>query len=469
MTDRQGMLLRLPLALALLGLAMLVLAGSAATAPPPAPPDPTCSPGPASCGAWHNANVTVTWSAPPAGVTASGCGSVSITSDTNGTPVSCTWANADGSRTTTAVVRRDTNPPSVRASAERGPEASGWYNRPVRYEFSGDDGSSGVASCSSSVTYSGPDSATASVSGSCTDNAGNTRTASFPLRYDATPPTVEAKPDRQPNAKGWYNRAVTVAFVGSDGISGLDACTEPVTYQGPDADKAALSGTCRDKAANQSPPVGFELRYDTKPPVLGRVKTELRSAGIVLRWTASKDTTSVVVLRRPGRKGAKPSTVYNGKARAFTDRQLRTGTRYRYTVTAYDEAGNAAAKGIVARYTGATTSRPGASRTPTRPAARPALTGPAAGARVAAPPLLRWRSVPNASYYNVQLYRDGRKILTLWPSAPSLRLARSWRFEGRSYRLTPGRYRWYVWPGFGARSATRYGKLLGSREFVVTR
>jgi hypothetical protein len=30
-------------------------------------------------------------------------------------------------------------------------------------------------------------------------------------------------------------------------------------------------------------------------------------------------------------------------------------------------------------------------------------------------------------------------------------------------------YRWYVWPGFGPRSANRYGKLLGTRKFVVVR
>ena len=41
-------------------------------------------------------------------------------------------------------------------------------------------------------------------------------------------------------------------------------------------------------------------------------------------------------------------------------------------------------------------------------------------------------------------------------------------FEGgRRYRLTPGRYRWYVWPGLGARSAKRYGSVLGSSSFVI--
>jgi hypothetical protein len=69
----------------------------------------------------------------------------------------------------------------------------------------------------------------------------------------------------------------------------------------------------------------------------------------------------------------------------------------------------------------------------------------------------------------VQLYRDGQKILTVWPKAHSFRLQASWTYQGRRYTLTPGRYRWYVWPGFGSLSANRYGKLIGSRSFVVLR
>ena len=58
--------------------------------------------------------------------------------------------------------------------------------------------------------YSGPDKANASVSGSCTDVAGNTRSRSFALKYDATAPQVTgatavtcARPERlvQPRAQ----------------------------------------------------------------------------------------------------------------------------------------------------------------------------------------------------------------------------------------------------------------------------
>src|SRR4249919_26848 len=124
------------LALAL-ALASLTLVGSAGSAPPP---QATCSPGPADCFAWHTSNVTVKWD------TAS-CASVTITSDTAGTPVSC--SASDGSVTTTVNVRRDASPPSVSASPSRGPDANGWYNHGLDVAFSGGDGVSGISSCSS--------------------------------------------------------------------------------------------------------------------------------------------------------------------------------------------------------------------------------------------------------------------------------------------------------------------------------
>jgi hypothetical protein len=90
-------------------------------------------------------------------------------------------------------------------------------------------------------------------------------------------------------------------------------------------------------------------------------------------------------------------------------------------------------------------------------------TRPRAGAVVTAPPLLNWRGVPGALLYNVQLWRDGRKILSRWPWKSQYQLQRSWRQNGRRYTLEPGRYTWYVWPRFEG----RYGKMIGKSFFYV--
>jgi hypothetical protein len=71
---------------------------------------------------------------------------------------------------------------------------------------------------------------------------------------------------------------------------------------------------------------------------------------------------------------------------------------------------------------------------------------------------LRWRAVRGATYYNVQLWLNGRKVLSTWPAGPALHID----------RLAPGRYTWLVWPGKGARSSHRYGPKIGTSTFVVT-
>jgi hypothetical protein len=87
---------------------------------------------------------------------------------------------------------------------------------------------------------------------------------------------------------------------------------------------------------------------------------------------------------------------------------------------------------------------------------------PRAGAVVAKPPLLRWQRVRTAELYNVQLFRNGRKILSRFPSRPRLQLHRKWTHQGRRYRMRTAVYRWYVWPWLGS----RYGRVLVRRRFI---
>jgi hypothetical protein len=99
---------------------------------------------------------------------------------------------------------------------------------------------------------------------------------------------------------------------------------------------------------------------------------------------------------------------------------------------------------------------------------RAALFSPPARSVVSGPTMLAWRAVPKTSFYNVQVHRNGRKILSRWPSRARFGLRRSWQHEGRTFRLRPGVYTWYVWPGFGTLAKPRFGKLLGQSSFRVT-
>src|SRR5439155_6245761 len=101
-------------------------------------------------------------------------------------------------------IKHDSTPPVFAPSPDRSANANGWYRSPVTVSWNGNDKTSGIASCPSSATYSTPDSANAALSATCTDQAGNAASASFPLKYDSTPPVVAPAAPPAPTANGRY-------------------------------------------------------------------------------------------------------------------------------------------------------------------------------------------------------------------------------------------------------------------------
>ncbi|MGH3051881.1 MAG: Ig-like domain-containing protein, partial [Gaiellaceae bacterium] len=155
-----------------------------------------------------------------------------------------------------------TPPANVSGTPDRGADANGWYNHSVTIAFTSTDP---TATCSS-VPYSGPDGESATVTGTCTDPAGNQATGTMTLKYDATPPTsVSGGPTRAP-INGWYGSPVGIAFTGTDATSGMGACTN-ATYSGPDGIGISVTGTCADDAGNTSSAASSTtFNYDGSPP-----------------------------------------------------------------------------------------------------------------------------------------------------------------------------------------------------------
>jgi len=393
--------------------------------------------GPDSNG-WYNhaVQITATGTGSVSGVT---CASTTYSGpDSGSASVNATCTSGAGlvSSPKSISFEYDATPPSVTPSPARDADANGWYNHAVAVGFSGSDSVSGLSGCTS-ATYSGPDSGSASVSGTCTDKAGNTGSASFGLKYDATPPTVTGEtPDREPDANGFYNHKLTVTFAGTDATAGIASCDAP-SYDKPNDTTASVTGRCTDNAGNQSAPASFSFKYDSSPPKLSGLQVTSLDKAATLSWQASSDVAKVTVTRTGG---GKPDTVYSGKrVTTVTDKNVRNGDRYTYLVTAYDAAGNSVVlKGLAT---------PSAS-----------LLAPRAAAHIRGGVTLRWRAVRGATYYNVQLWLKGRKVLSTWPAGATLHID----------RLTPGMYTWLVWPGKGARSSHRYGPKIGTSTFVVT-
>ena len=119
--------------------------------------------------------------------------------------------------------------------------------------FACDDNLSGVAACADPVLLNSQGAGQSATRGA-EDAAGNTATATVSdINIDLTAPTAHATAAPAPNANGWNNTNVTVSFSGSDGLSGIDFCSDAVVLSNEAAGQSA-SGTCTDKAGNQSNP-----------------------------------------------------------------------------------------------------------------------------------------------------------------------------------------------------------------------
>jgi hypothetical protein len=278
---------------------------------------------------------------------------------------------------------------------------------------------------------------------------GTTTAVTGVLKIDATPPAgVTANVWRGPDFNGWYNHPVTISWSGTDPTSGIAGCSS-LTYGGPDNGAATLGGGCTDMAGNSADSTAH-LAYDATPPVLSQVRERSTPTADDLVWSSSSAADRVVVQRAVrGSKGS--TTVFEGVAGKFSDSTIRDGAEYAYTVQSFDEAGNASNVVSINGLPKVLTLQ----KTPFAPLAAPN-------------PILRWRGVRRAAYYNVQLYRGSKRIYAAWPRMPQAGLSATWKWSGHRFGLTPGRYHWYVWAGFGPRALARY-RIVGGARFVVPR
>jgi len=357
---------------------------------------------------WYNHPVSVAFSGSDATSGVESCTAATYSAPDSASasqPGTCTDRAGNRSNQLGFGLKYDATPPQVTsATAERGPDVNGWYNGPVEFAIAGDDATAGILACPD-VTYAGPDGAAASLTGRCTDRAGNQGSRAFGLKFDSTAPALmdlAATPADRSVALSWRTTP-DADSVGVTRTPGVGQESSSVVFRGPG------TGFVDGRVDN-----GVQYAYEV------RVQDP---AG-----NARSETVSAVPFAQ-----LVPLAVGGGVAAAET-----------------------------------VTTTPGGASAPTARVRTAHLIAPAAGAviRAGRRPLLRWTPVPGASYYNVQLFRGG-KILTAWTRQPQHRLELRWRHGGRRYRLTPGEYHWIVWPGFGLRSKADYGRRIGRRAFEV--
>ncbi len=300
-----------------------------------------------------------------------------------------------------------------------------------------------------------------------TDGVGNKGTLSFDVTVvDTRPPGINA-PDASftaTDASGVARSDKDVAaylakISASDLVSGVTLTTTI-------PDKLPIGATkivvrARDAAGNVAQktvtltvlePGKAAPKADFRPPGAVRRATAKGADGVVLlSWSAPAIADLAYVRIEQSIVGKSASKiVYRGTQTSYKATGLRNGVTYRFILVAFDKSNNSS-KGVVV------------SATPKGLL----LASPKPGAKVIKPPRLRWAPVATAGYFNVQLYRKGAKILSVWPKAVSFQLASRWSYEKHKFTLKPGVYTWYVWPGVGPRANVRYGDLLGKSSFVV--
>ncbi|HSC49000.1 MAG TPA: hypothetical protein VLD16_01960, partial [Gaiellaceae bacterium] len=321
----------------------------------------------------------------------------------------------------------------------------------------------GFVACSSPTSYSDLADGSHAFTVRATDAAGNLgpeTSRSWVVDTQAPHTTITSGPTAVSSI-----RSAAFAFTSSEASTfscSLDggsfaACSSPQSYGGLPYGERTFRVRATDLAGNtDAAPPTYAWRVlspDTRPP--GKVKRlhmSVRYGYLSLRWLPPPDADfdHVRVQRSRTAKGVAQTTVYDGAGRRYVDRRFANGEYFVYRVKSYDREGNASGSATAAVSAGAL------------------LRSPRDGGSVhTSTTRLVWTVVPKATYYNVQLYRGTQKVLSAWPLGPKLALARRWFYQGRQLRLGKGSYRWYVWPGFGARTRAVYGHLLGTATFTV--
>ena len=374
---------------------------------------------------------------------------INVLSELDSTPAHAEW-----------TISSDSIPPdtTITSSSTSGTSASFAFTSEAGSTFECRRDGQSFTSCTSPKSYTGLSTGSHTFYVRATDASGNTdaspASATWTVGTDSTSPqtTITSGPSGATSSTSatftFNSNEAGSTFECRRNLAAFIPCASPLTYSFLADGTHTFEVRATDPSDNVDPtPATATWTVTTDSTVAPPVANLRAVAGdhrVRLTWT---NPTGIGLQRIEIRRGSAQLRVYSGRGTEFIDTRVFNGRTYKYSVVVFDDLGRTSpAAGVFALPHGR-------------------LVAPRDGTKVQGAPLLRWLPRARATYYNVQLYRNGKKILSRWPTRARLQLRTQWRYKGRLYRLRDSRYLWYVFPGFGPRTADRYGHVMGHSTF----
>lgn len=257
----------------------------------------------ANAAGWNNENVVVSFSCTtgPSGIsTLTDAQSVATEGAGQSRTGSCVSRSGLSASATASIINIDKSSPIVTATATPAPNPTGWNNEDVTVSFGCFDDLSGVDVVSGDQLVT-DDGAGQSRTGSCTDIAGNSASATANgINIDQTAPAIAFESRTAANANGWNSGDATVHWNCSDALSGI---VEPVVFQQvtTEGEDQTATGTCTDAAGNTASATEQGINIDTTNPVIAfDSRTAANANGwnagdVTVNWACSDALSGIVV------------------------------------------------------------------------------------------------------------------------------------------------------------------------------
>ncbi|HSX43301.1 MAG TPA: hypothetical protein VLF59_04400 [Candidatus Saccharimonadales bacterium] len=233
----------------------------------------------ANSNGWNSSDVVITFACNDDVTVVSCTAPITLASNGSGQTVTGTAVDEVGNTktVTTGAISIDKTNPTISYSVSPAANANGWSNGNIVVTFTCSDALSAIQSCTSPVTVS-TESGSQTVTGTAVDKAGNSViVTTAALKIDKTNPTISYTLSPAPNVAGWNKSSVTVTFTCADTLSGIQACSSPVTISTEGANQTAM-GVATDKAGNATT-VTVTVKLDKTAPA---ISTPTMSSTLIL-------------------------------------------------------------------------------------------------------------------------------------------------------------------------------------------